>query len=256
MEDISSVFSLKDKNILVTGASSGIGRQVAVNCSKVGARIIAVGRDDERLRETLSMMSGKNHIIMLVDLTDYEETEKKLKEALTLNGKLDGVVNCAGISTTLPFLSVKPDKMELFFKTNVIGAFNLTRVAVKKCNFSERGGSVIFISSVMGLVGEIGKSLYGVTKGATDAGVKSLSIELAHKKIRVNAILPGVVETPMSEKSRYSLNEESLSKIKALHPLGLGTPDDIANACIYLLSDASRWVTGTEFLIDGGYTAR
>jgi len=118
------------------------------------------------------------------------------------------------------------------------------------------GGSIIFISSVMGVVGENGKTMYSMTKGALISAVKSLSIELATRKIRINAISPGVVETPMSKNAIYSRNEESLDKIKSLHPLGLGQPEDVANACVFLLSDASKWITGTNMLVDGGYLAK
>lgn len=256
MEISDTPFSLVGKRILITGASSGIGRSTSVLCSMMGATVILLGRDADRLNETGSMMYGSNHKILSVDLLCYNEVERSISELISTTGKLNGVINCAGISTTLPFSTIKPDKMELFLKTNVVGAMNLTRIAVKKDHFSEEGGSIIFISSVMGLVGESGKSLYSVTKGAIDAGVRSLAIELATRKIRVNSISPGVVETPMSANAVYSRSEESVNKIKNLHPLGLGRPEDIANACVYLLSDASRWITGTNLVVDGGYTAK
>jgi NAD(P)-dependent dehydrogenase (short-subunit alcohol dehydrogenase family) len=150
----------------------------------------------------------------------------------------------------------KPEKMEEFFHVNVHSAFNLTRIITKPSGISEEGASIVFISSVMGIVGENGKSLYSMTKGALIAGARSLAIELAPRNIRVNCISPGVVVSPMSKGAVYSKDEESLNKIKGLHPLGLGHTEDVANACIYLLSDASRWVTGTNMVVDGGYTAR
>jgi NAD(P)-dependent dehydrogenase (short-subunit alcohol dehydrogenase family) len=146
--------------------------------------------------------------------------------------------------------------MEQFFQTNVISAVSLTKQVVKISQFSEEGGSIVFISSVMGIAGEKGKALYSMTKGALIAAVRSLAIELAPRKIRVNSISPGVVETPMSKNAIYSRNEESLNKIRTLHPLGLGQPEDIANACVFLLSNASRWITGTNLVADGGYLAR
>jgi NAD(P)-dependent dehydrogenase (short-subunit alcohol dehydrogenase family) len=245
-----------NKNIIVTGASSGIGSQCAISCSTMGARIVLMGRDKVRLKKTLSQMTGDGHFIFSVDLLDYTEVERAVGQIIEKDVKIDGLINCAGISTTLSFSLSKPDKMEQFFRTNVIGAMNLTRLIVKKGSFSDKGGSIIFISSVMGSAGEVGKSLYSMTKGAIDAGVRSLAIELAPKKIRVNSISPGVVITPMSQNAVYNRDEESLNKVKALHPLGLGQPDDVANACIYLLSDASRWVTGTNLIVDGGYLAR
>jgi NAD(P)-dependent dehydrogenase (short-subunit alcohol dehydrogenase family) len=150
----------------------------------------------------------------------------------------------------------KPEKMDEFFHANVHSAINLTRIVTKQSRKSEEGASVVFISSVMGIVGENGKSLYSMTKGALIAGARSLAIELAPRNIRVNCISPGVVESPMSKGAIYSRNEESLNKIRGMHPLGLGRPEDVANASVFLLSDASRWITGTNLIVDGGYLAR
>jgi NAD(P)-dependent dehydrogenase (short-subunit alcohol dehydrogenase family) len=250
-------FSLAGKNIIVTGASSGIGRQCAITCSYMGATVTIFGRDQTRLMETLSIMEDpERHSVVAVDLIEYEKVEDEVRKVVSKKGKIEGLINCAGISTTLPLNAVSPQKMERFFQTNVIGAINLTRLIIKSSHFSEAGGSIIFISSVMGVVGENGKTLYSMTKGALIAAVKSMAIELAARKIRINCISPGVVETPMSKNAVYSRNEESLNKIKSLHPLSLGQPEDVANACIYLLSDASRWVTGTNLIVDGGYLAK
>jgi NAD(P)-dependent dehydrogenase (short-subunit alcohol dehydrogenase family) len=250
-------FSLKDKVIVITGASSGIGRQCAISCAAQGARVVILGRDRKRLDETMSLMEHqKSHLAIIAELTDFENTEAIVKGLVADTGKADGLINCAGISTTLPVNLIKPEKIEEFLKVNVVSAINLTRSVVKPAYFSEEGGSVIFISSVMGVAGEIGKTIYSLTKGALISGAKSMALELAPRGIRVNCISPGVVESPMSKNAVYSRNEESLNKIKALHPLGLGQPEDVANACVYLLSDASRWVTGTNLVVDGGYLAR
>jgi NAD(P)-dependent dehydrogenase (short-subunit alcohol dehydrogenase family) len=250
-------FTLRDKLILVTGASSGIGRQCAITCSNMGANVVLLGRDQKRLEETLGLMeSPEKHLVIAVDLLEYDRVADKVREIVNQKGRIDGLINCAGISTTLPLNAVSPEKMEHFFRTNVIAAINLTKQSVKSAHFSENGGSIIFISSVMGVVGENGKTLYSMTKGAINSAVKSIAVELAPRKIRVNSISPGVVETPMSKNAIYSRNEESLGKIKALHPLGLGQPMDVANACVYLLSDAARWITGTNLIVDGGYLAK
>jgi NAD(P)-dependent dehydrogenase (short-subunit alcohol dehydrogenase family) len=257
MNQTESSFQLTGKLILITGASSGIGRQCAINCSRMGATVILFGRDKERLNETLNGMDNiSNHLFYSVDLLEYDKVEEIIKEIVTLKGKIHGLINCAGISTTLPLKMITPQKMDDFFHNNVLSAINITRFAAKQSSFSEDGGSIIFISSVMGALGESGKTLYGITKGALIAASKSLAIELANKKIRVNCISPGVVETPLSKKSFYSQNEDSLNKIKSYHPLGLGDTDDVANACVFLLSDASKWITGTNLIVDGGYSAR
>lgn len=253
----SNPFNLNDKLILVTGASSGIGRQCAIDCSRIGASVVLFGRDQSRLEETRGLMEEPDkHIFCTLDLVEYEKTATAVKEIVSQKGKINGLINCAGISTTLPLNAISPQRMEQFFKTNVIGAICLTTQVIKPSCFIEAGGSIIFISSVMGVAGENGKVLYSMTKGALIAAVKSMAIELAPRKIRVNAISPGVVETPMSKNAIYSRSEESLNQIRTLHPLGLGQPEDVANACVFLLSDASRWVTGTNLIVDGGYLAK
>jgi NAD(P)-dependent dehydrogenase (short-subunit alcohol dehydrogenase family) len=250
-------FTLNNKLILITGASSGIGRQCAISCSLMGATVVLFGRDQKQLKDTLSLMeSPGKHIVIAVDLLEYDKVTETVNDIVNQKGKIEGLINCAGISTTLALNGVSPQKMEHFLKTNVVGAINLTKRVVKSSYFSDTGGSIIFISSVMGVVGENGKTLYSLTKGALIAAVKSMAIELANRKIRVNAISPGVVESPMSKHAVYSKNEESLTRIKRLHPLSLGQPQDVANACVFLLSDASRWITGTNLIVDGGYLAR
>jgi NAD(P)-dependent dehydrogenase (short-subunit alcohol dehydrogenase family) len=257
MKYLNNPFSLKGKNIIVTGASSGIGRQCAISCSEMGARVVLFGRNNERLKETLNLMHNSSaHLIISIDLVEYKKVEEVIISVAAKVGKIHGLINCAGISTTLPAKYVTPDKMDEYFHMNVHSAINLTRIVIRQSIISEEGGSIIFISSVMGSAGENGKSLYSMTKGALLAGSRSLAIELAPRNIRVNCISPGVVDSPMSKSSLYSRNEESLNKIKGFHPLGLGQPEDVANACIYLLSDASKWVTGTNLFVDGGYTAR
>jgi len=252
-----SPFSLRNKIILITGASSGIGRQCAILCSRMGAVVIGLGRDKDRLSETQALLEEPDkHLFLPVDLLDHSALEDSISEAVSQKGKLNGMINSAGISTTLPLRMMKPEKMEAFFQTNVVAAINLARVITKPANISGEGGSLVFITSVMAIMGESGKSLYAMTKGAVLAAAKSLAIELAPKNIRVNCVSPGVVVTPMSKKSFYSQSEETLNYIKTLHPLGLGKPEDVAAACVYLLSDAAQWVTASNLVVDGGYSAR
>lgn len=254
---MASPFHLTNKTILLTGASSGIGRQCAISCSQMGAKVILVGRRAEGLEETVAQLAaGTGYIVITVDLTDYDQVAVKVKEAIQSLGKLDGVVHSAGISTTLPLRMVKPEKLEHYFRTNVTTAIELTRLVTKPAMMAETGMSVIFMSSVMGIVGEVGKSIYSISKGALIAGTRSLALELARKQVRVNCVSPGVVESPMSDQAVYNQDEASRERIRNLHPLGLGRVEDVANACIFLLSDASRWITGTNLVVDGGYTAQ
>jgi len=251
------MFSLSGKTILVTGASSGIGRQIAVACSVMDARVILLGRNWERLGETLAAMQNPDfHLRYSVDLAEYEKIESIVKDATGMTGKIHGLVHCAGISSTLPLRVINMEKVADLFRINVFSAINLTKIVCKQAYIVDDGASIVFVSSVMGIVGEAGKSLYGMTKGALIAAAKSLAVELAPRKIRVNCVSPGVVVTPMSQSSFYSQSEETLNKIRSLHPLGIGRVEDVANPCVFMLSDAARWITGTNFIVDGGYTAR
>jgi len=252
-----NVFSLRNKKIIITGASSGIGRQCAISCSRMGAKLILLGRDQTRLNETLGMtLMPSKHISFTVDLLEFDNVASIVTEAVSTIGRVDGLINCAGISTTLPINAISINKLEHYLWTNVIGPINLTRQIVRSGHISSSGGSIIFISSVMGVVGEKGKTLYSMTKGALISAVRSMAVELASRQIRVNSLSPGVVKSPMSENAIYNKDEDSLNNIKAIHPLGLGLPEDVANACIFLLSDAARWITGINLIVDGGYTAR
>ncbi len=257
MQSTNHVFSLQNKTVIITGASSGIGRSCVVEASKMGANIILIGRNRERLEETLAMTKHPGqHRIFPIDLTNHEEVDILIEKLKVGKIKINGLVNAAGISTTLPLKRSTPEKIMEFVNSNVVSGINLSRLIVQKQFLDENGASIIFISSVMGMVGEVGKTLYSISKGALISASRSMALELAAKKVRVNCISPGVVETSMSQNAIYNRDEEARKKIDALHPLGLGQPEDVANASVYLLSNAARWVTGTNLIVDGGYTAR
>lgn len=253
---MNSPFLLENKNIIVTGASSGIGQQVAILCSKLGAKVALIGRNKERLEETYSKLEGEGHVFFSYDLTDLEHQKDMVYRIVSQMGAIDGLVNCAGISTILPLKLMSPEKVEEFFKTNVFATIELTRQVLGVKNVNKLGASIIFFASVMGCVGENAKSLYSLTKGALISGARSLAIEYAPKKIRVNVISPGVVETPINKNLPYLADPDRRKLTEALHPLGIGTTEDIANACVFLLSDASRWITGQNLIVDGGYTIK
>lgn len=250
-------FTLTGKNIIITGASSGIGRQCAISCAAMGATVVLIARNQERLKETLSQMANKDtHLCYSVDLTDYNSVIGIIRDAVSKIGRLTGLLNCAGISTTLAMKMTSPETLEMFFYTNVFSAYFLTKEVCKVENISKEGASVIFISSVMASVGTSGKSIYSMTKGALLSGSRSLACELAKKNIRVNVVSPGAILTPINENLSHMKDPELRKALEEQHLLGLGRTEDVANACIFLLSDASRWVTGTNLIVDGGYTAR
>ena len=248
-------FSLQGKTIVVTGASSGIGRQCAIDFSRMGATVILIARNRERLAETLSALDGSGHKSFAADLTDFAALPGLVESIVSEVGKIDGLVNCAGISTTLPLKLMPEERLDEFFKANVYSAVELTR-EVTKVKHMNAGGSVIFFSSIMGCVGESGKSLYSMTKGALIAAVRSLACEYAKRQIRFNCVSPGAILTPINEKLPHMADPEQRKLLESKHLLGLGQTSDISSACIYLLSDASRWMTGQNLIVDGGYTAR
>lgn len=253
---MNSVFSLTNKNIIITGASSGIGRQCAITFSQLGANIILIARNEERLKETFNKLDKGNHFFISQDITEYAKLEEVINNAVDKVGKISGFVHSVGIEMTLPLRSMQPSYYEDMFAVNVISGFELARIISKKKYFDDGGASFIFISSVMGILGQAGKVGYCSSKGALLSGAKAMALELAKKNIRVNCILPGVVETEMSNKMFDKFSEDSKKMTINMHPLGLGKPSDIAYACVYLLSDAARWITGTNLVIDGGYSAK
>jgi len=249
-------FSLENKNILITGASSGIGRQCAITFSQLGANIILIARNKERLKETYNKLDKGNHLIISQDITEYDKLEQIIKYSVEKVGRISGFVHSAGIEMTLPLRSMQPSYYEKMFSVNVIAGFELAKIISKKKYINKERASFVFISSVMGILGQPGKIAYCSSKGALISGIRAMALELAKKNIRANCILPGVVETEMSNEMFQKLSEESKKSILEMHPLGLGKPEDIANACAFLLSDASRWITGTNLIVDGGYSAR
>ena len=240
-------FSLEGKTILVTGASSGIGRACAIECSKQGARCVISARNEERLQETFSDLEGQNHEAFIADLCE-EESLLRLFDQLPA---LDGLVLCQGIVKTVPVKHINEDEIQDIFNTNILSDIRLCSALLKKKKIRS-GASVVMISSVSTFSVKVGNSLYSATKGAMNSFAKAMALELAPKKIRVNCIQPGFVRTNILE--NHGLADDALKWYAERHPLGLGTPTDVANACIYLLSDAARWVTGSIFTIDGGNT--
>ena len=251
-------FSLENKVIIVTGASSGIGAQCAIDCSKMGAKVVLMARNKERLKQTLEQCEEPSrHMILPLDLSSSEGLKEAVKDVVAKVGKINGVVNCAGMSSVTPLKLVTDELLDQFFRTNVYSAINLSKEVTRVGNYDkERGCSIIFFASIMGLCGEKCKTMYSATKGALIAAARSMACELAKNKIRVNVVSPGAIETPINAKLPHMADPELRKELEDKHLLGLGECSDISNACIYLLSDAAKWVTGQNFVIDGGYTCK
>lgn len=242
-------FSLKDKTILVTGASSGIGRAIAIECSKMGASVIITARSEERLQETLREMEGEQNKLIVADLSIDEDIENLANEMPAL----DGVVHCAGFTIPKPFNFLSKDDVDAVMKVNFSTPVFLTQKLLKSKKINKKA-SIVFISSISGVyVSSVAGSLYSASKGAVNGIVKGMAIELAAKQIRVNSVNPGMIETNIF--SVGIISEEQLNEDKKKYPLKrYGKPEEVAYAVIYLLSEASSWTTGSNILIDGGYT--
>ena len=246
-------FSLKSKTIVITGASSGIGRQCAIDCASMGANIILIARNEERLKETLNMMEGDGHHYYVADIAIKNTIATLVSSIVEDNGKIDGFVHSAGIEKTLPIKLLAPSDYEEVFKINTLSAFEFVR-QFNHVKIFNKGGSIVFISSISGFIARPGLAAYSASKGALISTSKVMALEMSKKAIRVNCISPGTILTPMMEKVLQSMTEDAHEKRVSGFPLGLGQPSDISYACIYLLSDASRWVTGQNLIVDGGYT--
>ena len=242
-------FSLTGKTVLVTGASSGIGQETAIQCSKMGAKVIVTARNEGRLKETLSQLAGNNHEIFLAELTNLEELTNLVNQVRDL----DGVVLCAGRAMTSPFTFNTRDKYDDVFNINFFAPIELLRLLLKKKKIN-KNASVVFVSSIGGISGfSFGNSIYGATKASIHSTMKFCAKELAPKGIRVNSVNPGMVNTPLI--GGGSISEEQYKADMERYPLKrYGEPEDIANGIIYLLSNASSWVTGHALVIDGGIT--
>lgn len=250
---VANPFSLEGKTILVTGASSGIGRQVAIECSRMGANVVITARNEERLNETFNLLDGAldNHWIIVADLLVPEQLETIISQVPSL----DGVVLCSGKGLTLPMQFATRDKFDDIFDTNFFAPFELLRMLFKKKKI-QKAGSVVVLASLGGTQIFSGSNgIYGVSKAALWSAMMFCAKEFAGRKIRVNCICPGMVDTPLIH--RGTITEEQLKENEKLYPLGrYGQPEDIAYASVYLLSNASSWVTGQALVLDGGISIR
>jgi NAD(P)-dependent dehydrogenase (short-subunit alcohol dehydrogenase family) len=242
-------FSLANKNILVTGASSGIGKAIAAESSKMGATLIITGRNKKRLEETFDILKGQGHKQVITDLRNPEGLEKLVSEII----ELDGIVHSAGETNPIPFQFVTESKLEEIFSINFKSPTLLTQQLLNK-KMIKKCASIIFISSISGVYcSSYAGSMYSATKGAINGLIKGMALDLSNRLIRVNTVCPGMIETSILKDGR--ITKEQLEEDKKRYPLKrYGKPEEVAYAVIYLLSDASMWITGSNLLIDGGYT--
>ncbi|MBE0646755.1 MAG: SDR family oxidoreductase [Bacteroidales bacterium] len=244
---MTGLFSLTGKTILITGASSGIGKEAAILISKAGGTVFITGRDEKRLKETFNRLEGEGHGMKVADLTVETEMDALIEEM----PKLNGIVHCAGIVGPLPVKFILQEHIDLMFSINYMAPVNLTGKLLRKKKVID-SASILFMSTIATKNPYFGGALYSGSKAALEAYAKTLALELVGKGIRANCLMAGLVDTPMIESpSEEAMQEEALVRYVKRYPLGVGKPEDVAGAILYFLSDASKWVSGTSLILGG-----
>lgn len=248
--------TLEGKRILVTGASSGIGRACAVMAAELGASVTLVARRAEALEETRQLMvAPERHRCLTWDFASGQDLSPLFAEILK-DGKLDGLVHAAGIGPAMPLAAVDLQEARRVMGVNWLSFLALMKHCAKK-RVAEPGFSTVVISSVSALAGWAGGSVYAGSKGAVSATVRTLAIELASKGIRVNAVCPSNIKTPMFDSMTGDVNDsEGIAQVIAKQPLGFGSPEQVAAPVCFLLSEAASFITGVNLPVDGGYLAQ
>ena len=247
-----NIIDLSGRQILITGASSGIGAATAITCSQIGAKVILVARREDKLQSVLNLLEGSNHKYYCFDLTQVIEIESFIKEMISECGPVDGFVHSAGISCRRPIRQTKPEIMKNVLDINLCSFIEIVRCITKRDSYNA-GLSIVGVSSVSSLMGNKAKVAYSVSKAGIDAAIRCIAKELADVGIRANSVCPGIIQTDFYEQLKKVTgdSEDTIAGIERQY-LGLGKPEDVANMIAFLLSDASRLITGASIGIDGG----
>lgn len=252
---LSNPLDLTGKKYLITGAASGLGRATSILLSSLGARLILADINETGLKQT-KLKCNHEDLILVLDLMSPPGIKPLITEAVAGFGKLNGIVHLAGRPYLAPLKSLSEKTVYDVFTLNTYAAMELSKTFIHKNIYAGEAGSIVLISSVYGVVGSAANVGYAMSKSALHGVTKSLAIELAPKKIRVNCIAPGFIKTEMLENVSGSFDDGYNNKLNELHPLGLGAPEDVAYSVAYLLSGMSKWVTGSILNVDGGFTAQ
>lgn len=242
-----------DSWILVSGASSGIGRAIAVALAAHGARVVLLGRRLERLQETAALCGAPERSeVLAIDLAQLDGIGAAVTQLSGRIGRLYGLCHCAGTVQTLPLSALKPERIRAMLDINLLAGTELLRALSRREVLDEQGGAALWIASVYAHVGAPGQIGYAASKGAVLSAVRSMALEFAPRRLRVNSLSPGFVQTEMTQAAK--LNQAQWDRILAMHPLGAGEPEDVARAAVFMMDPANRWLTGSDLIIDGGYT--
>lgn len=243
------MLTLENKKIIVTGASSGIGRQIAITLAELGATLLLLGRNDRMLDESMDLLKPNPHQKFIIDLTD----NLKIKEFIRSIESVDGVIFNAGIVEYLPVKFIKPETLKKIFDTNFNSVVFLTQELLKN-KLVKSKGSLIYISSISSKLGVPGTAAYACSKAALNAFAKVVASEVSNLSIRANVICPGIVITEMTQIAKDLISADKMVEAEKQYPLGYGEPKDVAGLVAYLSSDFSKWMTGSELILDGGYS--
>lgn len=243
-----NAFNLSGKTILVTGASSGLGRQTAITASEYGATVVITGRDTNRLNETFAALRGEGHQQFAADLTIQSDIDRLVANLPLLNG----VVYSTGISDLSPARFISSETIAKTFRISFDASVLLTAALLGKKKLAKNQCSLVFISSISTRYPFVGGAMYISAKAALEAYARVLALELAPKGIRVNCVAPAFVRTPMLDETATNYSQEAVNMIEARQILGLGDPEDVANSIVYYLADASKWVSATSLILGGG----
>ena len=246
---------LTGRRYLVTGASSGIGRSTALLLSRLGADVALVDKDRDGL-EAVATEAGERAHCHPADLAEIGEIGALVAECVAAGGRFHGMVHCAGIQAIAPVKALKVENWRRLFAVNTEAGLALGKTMASRKVYAGENGSVVFISSVIGKVGSPGAIAYSMSKAAIEGAARSLALEFATKRIRVNCVAPGFVKTPLFTRTEQLWTDDQRRAVEAQHPLGFGEPEDVAGAVAFLLADTGRWITGTTLVVDGGYLAQ
>ncbi len=248
--------SLAERRVLVTGASSGIGRAAAILISRLGGRVVCVGRDSSRLNETRDSLDGDGHAVSAYDLADLQGIPDWCRSIAAAGGPLYGLVHAAGLQHVAPLQALTLERWRTLLAVNTEAALVLAKAFRSRGVYAGGTGSIVFVSSIMALVSAPGLAAYSLTKGALVSMARALALEMASQGIRVNCVLPSFVRTPMYDQMGRIWTKDQFTQVEQMHPLGVGTSEDVAAPIAFLLSEAGRWVTGSALVVDGGFSLR
>ena len=244
------------RRVVVSGATSGIGEAIAFVLCQCNATVILIGRNSDKLAQTTEKLPSKSFETVLIELSDLSSINVKIKELAKNSGPLYGLCHAAGVVETRPLSAFKPASFHAMMDVNLTSGIELAKAICRRDVMAKEGGAVLFLSSIYSLVGMPGQIGYSATKGAVQAAARTMAVELARLKVRVNTLSPGLVRTPMTEGALAKLPSGHVQQLEQAHPLGTGTPEDVARAAVFLLAPENKWITGIDLVIDGGYTAR